>query len=375
MRVCVVAPYKPSISETFIRGHVERMPARAMLVYGWPLVEDGRPVLSTARRFYHKVLRKLFRAGVEREYTDAYMTAFRRARTRVVLAEYGDVGVQVEEACRRLGVPFVVHFHGYDASVREVLEEHRESYPRMFHEAAAVIAVSRAMQRKLISLGAPAGKVHYNPCGIDCDMFGGAAPAQAPPVFLAVGRFVEKKAPQLTLMAFAEVWRAQTDARLRMLGDGPLLEKCRALARELGLDGAVEFLGAQSHERVQEEMRRARCFVQHSIEAPNGDCEGTPVGILEAGASGLPVVATRHAGIPDVVVDGETGLLVEEKDVRGMAAHMLALARDPALAGALGEKARRHIAENFSIEQSDRRLWAIIEACAGKPSPAGPGNV
>ncbi|MCA1636365.1 MAG: glycosyltransferase [Acidobacteria bacterium] len=363
-RVCIAAPYKPALTETFIRGHVERLPARVTLVYGYPLTQDSRPVLSTPRRAYHKALRTLLGGGVEGEMTDAYMAALRRARADVVLAEYGDTGALVTEACRRLRVPLVVHFHGYDASVREVLAEHRESYPRMFHEAAAVIAVSRAMQRKLASLGAPDENLHYNPYGIDLARFGGADPAKAPPVFIAVGRFVEKKAPQLTIKAFAEVHSAASDARLRMVGDGPLLAECRALAGELGLGGAVEFLGAQTHERVQSEMRGARCFVQHSVEAPNGDCEGTPVGVLEAGASGLPVVATRHAGIPDAIVEGETGLLVEERDVSGMAAHMLQLARDPSLAGLLGAHARRHIAENFSMEQSDRNLWSIIQSCA-----------
>lgn len=367
VRLCVVAPYEPALTETFIRGHVERLPAaRTTLLYGYPLTEKGRPVLSTTRRASHKLARKLFGAKIEREYTDAFIEGIRRARADVVLAEYGDVGAQVTEACRRLGVPLVVHFHGFDASVREVLAEHRESYPRMFREAAAVIAVSRAMRRKLASLGAPEAKLHYNPYGIDCARFGGADPSSAPPVFVAVGRFVEKKAPQLTIKAFAAARGEHGDARLRMVGDGPLLEECRALARELGLGGAVEFLGAQPHERVQEEMRGARCFVQHSVEAPNGDCEGTPVGVLEAGASGLPVVATRHAGIPDAVVEGETGLLVEERDVAGMAAHIRTLARDPALAATLGQNARRHIAENFSMEQSDRKLWSIIESCAAR---------
>jgi glycosyltransferase involved in cell wall biosynthesis len=242
----------------------------------------------------------------------------------------------------------------------------RDSYPEMFRAACAVVAVSRAMQKKLISLGAPEEKVHYNPYGIDCGAFGGAEPEAAPPVFVAVGRFVEKKAPHLTLRAFAEVFTEHPSARLRMVGEGPLLERCRALASELGVGDAVEFLGAQSHGRVREEMRAARCFVQHSVEAPNGDCEGTPLGILEAGASGLPVVSTRHAGIPDAVVEGETGLLVEAGDVGGMAEGMARLAGDAALAGRMGRAAREHIAENFSVEKSDRNLWAIIESCMAR---------
>lgn len=364
--LCVATPYEPALSETFIRGHVERLPARVTLLYGWPLAHAGRPVLSKPRRAAHKLMRALRRDGVGRELTDAYAAAFRRAGADAVLAEYGTVGVLVKDACRRAGVPLVVHFHGFDASVRDVLEEHRETYPEMFRAACAVVAVSRAMQGRLVSLGAPPEKVHYNPYGIDCGEFGGAEPESAPPAFVAVGRFVDKKAPHLTLRAFAEVRRTRPQARLRMVGDGPLLEGCRALAAELGVADAVEFLGPQSHERVREEMRAARCFVQHSVEAPNGDCEGTPLGVLEAGASGLPVVSTRHAGIPDAVVEGETGLLVAEGDVGGMAGAMARLADDPALAGGMGRAARRHIAENFSVERSDRNLWAVIESCISR---------
>ncbi|HWW75009.1 MAG TPA: glycosyltransferase [Pyrinomonadaceae bacterium] len=369
--LCVVTPYEPALSETFIRAHLERLPARTSLVSGWPPALAGRPVFSTPRRAYHKLLRTLAGGGAAGATTAAYVAAFRRTGADAVLAEYGTTGAQVYEACRGAGVPLVVHFHGYDASERAVLEEHRETYPAMFQTAAAVVAVSRAMQRKLVSLGAPPERVHYNPYGIDLARFGGADPGAAPPVFLAVGRFVEKKAPQLTLAAFAEVLGAEPGARLRMVGDGPLLEECRALARRLGVEEAVAFLGARGHEEVQAEMRGARCFVQHSVEAANGDCEGTPVGILEAAAAGLPVVSTRHAGIPDVVVEGETGLLVEERDVRGMAAHMLGLARDAGLAGRMGRAARLRATENFSMERSIGNLWAIIESCLPRGKAAG----
>ena len=147
---------------------------------------------------------------------------------------------------------------------------------------------------------------------------------------------VEKKAPHLVLATFARVLRECPDARLHFIGDGALLGVCRDLAAALGIDHAVTFLGAQPHDIVEREMRQARALVQHSVIASNGDSEGTPVAILEAGAMGLPVVATRHAGIPDVVADGVTGFLVEERDVCGMATHMLALARNPASRASAG---------------------------------------
>jgi glycosyltransferase involved in cell wall biosynthesis len=358
---CIITPYLPSTSETFIRAHAQRLPGRVVLIHGWPPSIGEQPLLSRTGR----AMRKLFElaAGGESPTTAAYVKAFRRYRPCAVLAEYGTTGVLVLPACRRAGIPLIVHFHGLDASVRTVLQENAETYPAMFKEAAAVISVSRAMHERLIALGAPRDRLHYNPCGVDCREFSGATPATAPPVFLAVGRFVDKKAPHLTLRAFALVHRLLPAAALRMVGDGPLLDGCRHLASELGVDGAVTFLGAQPHSVVREEMRGARCFVQHSVEAPSGDCEGTPVGILEAGASGLPVVSTRHAGIPDVVVERETGFLVAEGDVDAMADRMICLAKDPDLARRLGLAARERIEHSFSIERSIDQLSKIIESC------------
>jgi len=366
--VCVVTPNWPAVSESFIWAHVERLPARVVLIHGWPPQIDGVPILSLPGRALRKIVHVT--AGGDSPTTAAYVKAFRQYGADVVLAEYGPMGVVVQAACERAAVPLVVHFHGYDATVRAVIEEHATTYPAMFRTAAGLISVSRAMHRQLIALGASPERLHYNPCGVDCQEFLGANPSTAPPIFVAVGRFVDKKAPQLTLQAFAAVHRQLPAAKLRMVGEGPLLEQCRRLVGELAVGNAVSFLGAQPHAVVREEMKRARCFVQHSIEAPSGDCEGTPVGILEAGASALPVVSTLHAGIPDVIVDGKTGFLVPERDVGAMADRMLRLAKDPELAQTLGRAGRERIEAHFSIQHSIEGLSKIIECCAtGRDGP------
>ena len=372
--LCIVQPNRPSPSETFLRAHAEHLPARVTVVHGdlgVPMIGD-RPIRSRAIpcRAWRKALRIARGQGWEAELTSTYLKAFRRLRPAAVLAEYGPIGVDVAEACRRAGVPLIVHFHGYDASLRACLEEMAGPYRRMFGAASAIVAVSRAMRDRLVALGAPPEKVRWNPYGVDCGAFAGADPAAAPPTFLAVGRFTAKKAPDLTLRAFAEVRRAVPGARLRMVGFGPLQDACVGLAGTLGIAGAVTFLGACPPAMVQEEMRRARGFVQHSLEAADGDSEGTPVAILEAGASGLPVVSTRHAGIPDVVVEGRTGILVDERDVDGMAAGMIRLADDPALAGRMGRAARARIEAEFDLSDRIGRLWEIIAACI--PPAAGP---
>lgn len=369
--LCVTLPWALRPADTFVRPHIERLPARVVTVHGWRLHLGDKPVLSTPRLIAHKLRRMVTREGLEREQTDAYLTVFRRFRVHAVLAEYGDHAIDAVQACRRAHVPLIAHFHGYDASVRSVIDENAEAYRQLFENASALVAVSRAMRQKLMSLGAPPEKVHWNPYGVDCSAFSGADPAHSPPLVLAVGRFVDKKAPQKTIAAFAAARGSCPEARLRMIGEGPLLNECRRLASELGLGDAVEFPGALAHDVIRGEMRRARCFVQHSVEAASGDSEGTPVAIIEASATGLPVVSTRHAGIPDVVDEGTTGFLVAEGDIANMGRHLETLLRNPTLAAELGAAARRRIQTHFAIEDRLARLWQIIESCIeGKPLDA-----
>jgi colanic acid/amylovoran biosynthesis glycosyltransferase len=360
--VAIVCSQMPSVSETLIKAHLDRVADR-IVVSGWRPAVAGRRVMSWPRLAAHKALRMVTREGLERQTTAAYVSAFARHRVSAVLAEYGPTAVAVLPACQRLGIPLIAHFHGYDASNYGTLEKYRSAYRELFREAAAIVAVSRAMQQKLTEMGAPAEKVHYNPCGVDCSRFQGAFPATAPPVLVGVGRFTEKKAPHLTILAFAAALRHCPDARLRLIGDGPLLDACHDLAQALRIQNAVSFLGVRDPGAVMEEMRRARAFVQHSLKAPSGDCEGTPVTIVEAGAAGLPVVSTRHGGIPDVVLEGETGFLVAEHDVEGMAARMVDVLTQPQLAGRLGRAARHRIENCFSIERSIDRLDTIIGEC------------
>jgi glycosyltransferase involved in cell wall biosynthesis len=368
--VCVISPNASAYSETFIRAHIEGLAATVRVLHGgWfpTQTEDGSPLLSgrIGSRAVRACARRLLRRPPEYFSARALARFLASSGVEVVLAEYGPTGVAVRDACARADIPLVVHFHGFDAYHQPTLQTHGSAYARMFEDAAAVVAVSRDMERALLALGARRERLFYNPYGVDTTLFASGEPAAAPPAFVAVGRFVEKKAPQLVVLAFAEVWRACPEARLLMVGDGPLLGATQQLARALDLGNAVEFLGPRAHADVATIMRRARAFVQHSVVATDGDSEGTPVAVLEAGAAGVPVVATRHGGIPDAVVSGETGLLVDEGDVRAMARCMLQLAKDPQLAGRLGDAARVRICAEFSVEKAMNGLLRILEDARG----------
>lgn len=290
-------------------------------------------------------------------------------QVEAVLAEFGPTGVGVMNACALAKIPLVVHFHGFDAYKNEVLENYHHSYQKMFGIASALVASSKDMREQLVFLGAPREKIFLNSYGVDLNFFKGADPVSAPPTFLAVGRFVEKKAPYLTLVAFKEVVEKYPKARLTFVGDGPLMDVCKNLSKALGLSNSVNYLGVCSPLEVVEQMRQVRGFVQHSIQDWSGDSEGTPVAVLEAGAMGLPVVSTNHCGIKEAVLDKKTGYLVEEGDVKGMAGRMIELIKYPHLAGRLGQSARQHIGANYSIGKSLASLADIIEHAIAHKQP------
>jgi len=368
MKTVVAHPSRNLYSETFIRAHIRLLPGEVAELSGGlpPAWADGKPLVKTDP--LSKALRRLLgvAAGKPRGHFHAQALAkyLRETGTDVVLAEYGPTGVSLLRPCAEAGVPLVVHFHGYDAYESGALERYREGYERLFAEAAAIIAVSRDMCAQLESLGAERAKIRYNPCGADTAAFAEARPGDSPPVFLAVGRFTEKKAPGFTVRAFAAAHRACPEARLVMIGEGPLLEECKGLAAGLGIADAVEFAGVKPHAEIAARVSKARAFVQHSVRAANGDSEGTPVSVMEAAAAGLPVVATAHAGIKDVVEDGITGFLVAEGDVEAMGSALARLALNASLAAEMGSAARRRLKPEFKLENSVASLGAILKEVA-----------
>jgi glycosyltransferase involved in cell wall biosynthesis len=371
LKLCLARKRRDVLTETFIKAHQERLPFHVVGVYGRWLTDEGDHLLSFTDRLARYLGRKVSAGVVSRIEERALRRYLQRSGVHAVLAEYGRTGVAAMDACQRARVPLVVHFHGYDAYARHVLESVGVRYQEMFDKAAAVIAVSRHMVTQLTSLGCDPRKLHYIPYGVDTERYSAGSPATAPPTFLSVGRFVPKKAPMHTISAFNHVAQHNKDAKLVMIGDGPLLASCQQLVAELGIEGRVHFAGWRNPAEVADAMRNSRCFVQHSVIAPDGDCEGTPVAIVEAGASGIPVVATRHAGIPDVVLDEQTGLLVAEHDIAGMAEGMLRLAEDPSAAAALGLAARERVNSLFRVETSIQRLAdVILESATGAPSAA-----
>ena len=312
-RLLVFAPTRRAASETFVRANLAGLPFEVQAYFG-----DELPWNQPARLAYGLAVllsKTCTRLGLLRLAALPAACVARlliaRHRPDLVLAEFGFHAVRVMEATRWAGVPLVVHFRGSDLSARSKLGVLRGRYRRLMGLAAGLICKSKPMAQTLQGLGAPQAQILISASGANARLFHGSAPEAAPPVCLAVGRFVAKKGPLHTIRAFA----AQPHGQLWMVGEGPLLAEAKALADQLHLGDRIRFFGVRSQVEVAALMRQVRVFVQHSLVAADGDSEGNPVAVMEAQLSGLPVVATRHAGIPEVVIDGLTGLLVEEGDV------------------------------------------------------------
>ncbi|MBN2362008.1 MAG: glycosyltransferase [Deltaproteobacteria bacterium] len=372
--IVVVAPNEYSYSETFIRSHMERLPFSVRFQYGgnFPISwEDGSPImpgLAVTRWRLSRAVETGLRLPDRSIASECLARAWRRRGVSAVLAEYGTTGADLLAACRRAGLPLLVHFHGFDAHHRPTLERYAAGYRAMFEYASAVFVVSSEMYRQVIALGADRERVVLNPCGVDLDLFRPPTTPDRRATFLAVGRFVEKKAPHLTLLAFAGAHKVHPECRLAMIGDGPLLGSCRALATSLGIAASVDFLRPQPPPEVARWMQRSLAFVQHSVHAQDGDCEGSPVAVAEAQACGLPVIATRHAGIQDEVADGQTGLLCDELDIESMQRHMIAVLDDRQLAVQLGSAARERAVACFRNTVHIERIARALDcAMAGRP--------
>ncbi|QPN60702.1 glycosyltransferase [Synechococcus sp. CBW1002] len=386
LRLLVFAPSRRAPSETFIRANLAGLACDTVAYCGderpW-----GGPPLRLAYGLAILVSKACYRlaALVPLEALQRFGTWLpsqvairicRQERPDLVLAEFGFHAVRVMELVPATGLPLIVHFRGSDASSRRYLATLRPRYRRLLQLVAAVVVKSEPMRATLLALATQRQRplpVLISPSGADPARFAGADPAAAPPRFLAVGRFVAKKGPLLSLEAFARASAGHPDWRLEMVGEGPLLARARQRASDLGLDDRVIFAGLLPPPAIAERLRGARAFLQHSLTAPDGDQEGSPVAVLEAQLSGLPVVATRHAGIPEVVQHGVTGLLVEEGDVAAMAEAIRRLGEDPALAGRLGAAGRRRCQEHFTVQHHLQALQGLIEQVAATPAPL-PGD-
>ena len=287
----------------------------------------------------------------------------------LVHAHFGGDGWLVSGAAAELGVPLIVTVHGHDVTRQPRTPgpkgvRYRRNLRTVFRRAALVLAVSEHIRQAAIAQGADPAKVRVHYTGVAVPP-PAAGPKEWDVVF--VGRFVPKKGLDDLLEALATL--ADLRPRVLFAGDGPMLPEIRAHAARLGLDAT--FPGALDHAAAGRAMAAAKVFASPSRTAPDGDSEGLPTTILEAAARGVPVVSTRHSGIPEAVVHGETGLLGAEGDRVALAAHLRLLLTDEQLRDRLGRRARELVQERFDLAVQTRRLEDLYDLVTRGAAAAG----
>lgn len=266
--------------------------------------------------------------------------------SRLFHVNFGHIALDMQRYAQKAGIPMTAYFLGVDASALLRNPEYRKKLKSAVFEA--VFVNSEDMKRRLAPYLPPAMQLHVAYCGIPLERFQfrqrHAVPEGA--LFLQVSRLDKKKGVGVTLQAFSRyVNESDPKARLIIAGDGPLKTALKELSLSLGLKEKVRFIGPIGYHKYFELLQAADVFMHPSVTADDGDMEGLPTAICEAMACGLPVLSTRHSGIPELIDDGENGFLAEEGDVDGLYRKMTLLGA--ADIGEISRKARIKIENKF----------------------------
>ena len=208
-------------------------------------------------------------------------------------------------------------------------------------------------------------RVHRIYNGLDLTEFGRADFSSTPPLIIAVGRLIPKKGFSDLIRACALLAERGKSFRCEIIGEGPLGEELRRQIDDMHLQNNVELTGAKPQTQLRGRLAAANVFVLPSVMDPDGGMDNLPTVIMEAMATGLPVVSTNIGGIPEMIIDNETGFLVEPGDTAAMADAIEIVINDSSSAARLGHSGYERARTLFSIEKNVRELCALLSAGSG----------
>jgi len=275
---------------------------------------------------------------------------------------FGHIAMLLRPLIRQWRKPSLVSFHGADVLVDMQKPAYRRATEEMLSLVGRVLVRSDSLRQAVIDLGCAPEKIEIQRAGIplaDFPFRERGIPGDGQWRLLQAGRLIEKKGLKTTLRTFARFQKEFPAARLTIAGEGPQLEELQSLARELQIAANVNFAGFVSQEELRRLFYEAHIFLHPSERGRDGNQEGVPNSMLEAMASGLPVFATRHGGIPEAVENKVSGILVNERDHRALADGLIETAKSPDRLRAMGHVASESVAKNFNQTEQTRWLEEI----------------
>ena len=324
-----------------------------------PVYIVPKPAAHFLRRFWFRQVR-----DTPWQISDAELRALVRllseTRARLLHIYFGQIAVHLLPLIRTWDNPSIVSFHGADVMVDMNKAAYRSTTLKMLDAVKLVLVRSESLRCALIDLGCEPEKIEIQRTGIPLEEFpfrDRAAPENGEWQFVQAGRLIEKKGLPVTLRAFEVFVRQYPNARLTIAGEGPLLRELETLARELKI--RVSFTGFISQDRLREIYYQSHIFVHPSQTGRDGNQEGIPNSMLEAMATGLPVFATEHGGIPEAIEHGASGVLVPERDEFALVETLLDAVQDPGFLSRIAQSGAGAVRKNFDLATQARRLEEI----------------
>ncbi|MFL6652190.1 MAG: glycosyltransferase [Sulfurifustaceae bacterium] len=290
---------------------------------------------------------------------------------------YGALAVQLVAVGAWRG-PIITSFRGYDLGKH--LRAHPGAYAELFRRGTLFLPVSATLAERLIAAGCEQRRIRVHHSGIACRRLRlrENRPRDGRVRIVTVARLVEKKGVADAIRAIARLHTGGKTLSYTVVGDGPLREALEQLVREVNLGSVVRFAGAKPHDETLKMINAAHILVAPSVTAADGDEEGIPNAVKEAMALGLPVVATRHGGIPELVAHGVSGWLVPERDPAALAERLAYVIDHPETWAGLGRAARARIEAEYDIDRLNDELVGLYreatarylstEEAAGEPT-------
>jgi glycosyltransferase involved in cell wall biosynthesis len=326
-----------------------------------PVQVVPKPATHFLRRFWFRQLRDMPWQISDAELR-ALLGVLNRIDARLLHIYFGQIAVHLLPLIREWKNPSVVSFHGADVTVDMNKPAYREATRQMLEAVKLVLVRSESLRRAVADLGCDPEKIEIQRTGIPLEEFPfreRSFPQNDEWRLVQAGRLIEKKGLPVTLRAFEILRRQCPNATLTIAGEGPLLSQLQRLARELNVDARVSFTGFTSQVQLRETYYRSHIFLHPSQTGHDGNQEGIPNSMLEAMASGLPVFATQHGGIPEAIENGVSGVLVPERDHEALAGALLNAAEGPAFLSQIARTGAEVVRKNFDLQTQTQRLEDI----------------
>lgn len=286
----------------------------------------------------------------------------------LIHAHFAPDAVLALSLAKKLQVPLVATCHGSDVMVSDsyLLKSKRltdlrylASRTKFMRETSLFVAVSDFLRNAMIERGYPADKIVRHYIGVDTTRLvprRNLSPLDGNDFILSVARHTEVKGIDVLLKAFAQVARLYPKLRLVQIGGGALTNELKTLTIQLGIEDKVDFLGPQPPAVVLSYLQTCKTLVLSSRQALSGAEESFGLVLTEASACGVPCIGTRVGGIPEAVVDGETGFVIDSENIGELAEKITLLISDQGLAQSMGQRGREMVCDAFDIRIQTKKL-------------------